>query len=193
VTTRNIDRSGSFRRAGSSWPGAVLAAVLLVLAACGQRENLQPWEVRRPADVSPSSVELRFAVDQVEPGAETLPEPDGKPLTLAGKPVVTRTDIVKVEVQRDLAEVYAERKDVSSVVPRSPPHYVISVFLTGEASRRLFQFSHDNIGRKLAIVVGGRILIAPVIMSALPLNLPFMIQGAFTREEAIHLAERLAP
>jgi hypothetical protein len=48
-------------------------------------------------------------------------------------------------------------------------------------------------GRVLAIVVDGRVILAPVVESPLPVNLPMMIQGRFSREAAIRLAERLAP
>jgi preprotein translocase subunit SecD len=188
-----FDRPDTLRQLGASWTGAALAGVLLISLACG-KEDVNPWQVRRPAGVSPTSFELRFVLEQEEPGAVELPGPDGKPLRLAAKPLAVRTDVAKVEVERDLIQVYEERQqDAASVMPRTPPHYVVLVTLTPDAAQGLSQATQAKYGRRLAIVVDGRILMAPVLNASLPADRAMMIQGSFTREAAIRLAERLAP
>jgi preprotein translocase subunit SecD len=202
---RSIGHPGTLR---ASWlSAAIAAAALLACVSCGHGEDVKPWQVRRPAQAAPSSLELRFVLDQEEPGALKLPGPDGKPQTLAAKPLAVGTDVAKVEVERDLVQASLEQKreqqqddtpsvmphDKPSVRPRMPPHYVVLVTFAPAAAQRLWQATQEKYGHRVAIVVDGRILMTPILESGLPANVPMMIQGSFTREAAIRLAERLAP
>lgn len=58
----------------------------------------------------------------------------------------------------------------------------IQFSLTGEGSNQFFEYTRNNIGRPLVIVLDGRVLSAPVINAAISDN--GVITGQFSREEA---------
>lgn len=156
----------------------VLLAAALMSASCGapgDETDLRPWPVTRPANGSRSSFELRLAVESPQPGGLTLTAPDGATLYLAADPVVTQSDIERTEVGRSI----------------HPPYYVAYIHFTPTAAARLGAFTREHIGARLAIVVDGKILLAPTIVAEFG---PWArIQGTFSREEMTRLAERLAP
>jgi hypothetical protein len=137
--------------------------------------DMTPWQVQRPAGVPQASVAFRLVVDQSAPGTIELQGPDGKPLMLAAETVLTQRDITKVEVGSAL----------------TPPYFQIYLHFSPDAAQRLHQLSSHNILRRLAIVVDRRVLIAATIHSTL--DSPVLIEGAYTRADAIRMAERLAP
>lgn len=63
---------------------------------------------------------------------------------------------------------------------------MIAFVLTGEGSEQFFNYTNDNIGRPLPIVLDGRVLSAPTIQAAIRDN--GVITGQFTQEEADSLA-----
>ena len=71
----------------------------------------------------------------------------------------------KIAVSR---EVLLDERGVASVAaiqrPR-PPHRAIGMTMTPEGSETLKKITGENIGRRLAIVLDGKILIAPTIQS----------------------------
>lgn len=156
----------------------VLFAVALMSAssgALGDETDLRPWPVTRPANVPRASFELRLAVERPQPGGLTLTAPDGATLYLAADPVVTQSDIEQTEVGRS----------------NHPPHYVAYIHFTPTAAARLGAFTREHIGARLAIVVDGKILLAPTIVAEF--GPTAVIQGLFSRAEMTRLAERLAP
>ncbi len=62
----------------------------------------------------------------------------------------------------------------------------IEFTLTGEGSDQFYEYTRQNIGRPMAIVLDGRVLSAPVIQAAIQGN--GVITGQFTQEEAESLA-----
>ena len=65
----------------------------------------------------------------------------------------------------------------------------ISFELTGEGSEQFFEYTRDNIGNQLAIVLDGVVLSAPTINGAIRDN--GVITGQFTNEEADSLAVQM--
>jgi preprotein translocase subunit SecD len=95
--------------------------------------------------------------------------------------VLDQHDITKVEVM----EVPKWRED-------QPAYYVINLYFKPDAAKRLGQVTRDNVGHFLAIVVDGKILMAPIINSSI--ESPAMIEGHYyTRADATRAAEQLAP
>lgn len=66
----------------------------------------------------------------------------------------------------------------------------VSVNLTAEAAAAFCTLTGENIGRSLAVVADGQILIAPVIQEAI-CGGGIVISGNFTKEEAARLADAL--
>lgn len=162
------------------------AALVLALlaaggsAACGAGD-LRSWEAHRPAGVARSALAFRLVLDQPGPGTLTMQGPDGTPLILSSNAVVTQADITKAEV----LEIPQWRED-------QPTHYVINLYFKPDAARRLGQFTREHVGHSLAIIVGGKVLMAPNIQTAI--ESPAMIDGRYdTRAAAMRVAEQLAP
>jgi preprotein translocase subunit SecD len=156
----------------------VTISVSLLFLACHRSEDridLTPWPIHRPANVQRSALQIRLVLEAPESNGQTLRSPDGVDLHLASESIVSEADIERTEVGRDLY----------------PPHYVTYIHFTQPAAERLRTVTRSHIGGHLAIVVGGKILLAPKITSEV--GPTAMIQGEYTRDEATRLAERLAP
>jgi SecD/SecF fusion protein len=67
--------------------------------------------------------------------------------------------------------------------------WTVSVTFNEAGSRRLFEVTRDNIDRRLAMVVDGQIITAPVIRSAVRDSAE--INGAFDRARAEELAKAI--
>ena len=159
--------------------------ILLAAAGCGSGEpgevdtsadeGTQPVRVERPAGVARSAVQFRGASGDSVAGSEVLPGPDGASLALAPQAVLTESDITAVEVGPGVIE----------------PRWVVYLHVTPQAADRLRQVSLENVGRTMAIVIDGEVVLDPEIRAELPS--PFVIDGEYSREEAMRMAERMAP
>jgi preprotein translocase subunit SecD len=159
----------------------LLSALLAAFSSAACAGDLQAWEAHRPAGAPRSSLAFRLVLDEPGPGTLKLTGPGGTPLILSSDTVVTQADITKAEV----VEIPQWRED-------QPTHYVINLYFKPDAAHRLGQFTRDHVGRSLAIVVDGNILMVPNIMSAI--ESPAMIDGRYsTRADAMRVAEQLAP
>ncbi|MGA2853082.1 MAG: hypothetical protein ABSE90_02965 [Verrucomicrobiota bacterium] len=67
---------------------------------------------------------------------------------------------------------------------------MISIKLTDAGTKRFAEVTRKNIGRRLAIVIDGRLYMAPRINSEIPGG-EMAITGAFTKEEAENLAAKM--
>jgi preprotein translocase subunit SecD len=66
----------------------------------------------------------------------------------------------------------------------------VNFTLTDEAGDRFYDYTKNNVGKYMAIVMGGRIREVPVIKSAIPGG-SGLIEGGFTQEEANTLSKML--
>jgi preprotein translocase subunit SecD len=162
--------------------GAALLLALLTAGASAVCAGVLPsWEVHRPAGVKRSSLAFRLVLDHPGPGTQTLKGPDGTPRILSSTVVVSQNDITKVEV----LEVPKWRED-------RPAQFVINLYFKPDAAHRVHQVTLDNMGHLMAIVIDGRIIMAPRING--PIDSTAMIEGNYsTRAEATRVAEQLAP
>jgi preprotein translocase subunit SecD len=133
--------------------------------------------VQRPSGVPRSTLEFRLVLDAAEPGGIELPDPDadGKVLALSPQTVATQSDIAKTAV----------------IQSATPEYFGVYVYFTSEAAQRMREVSRDNVGHRMAIVLNGQVFMAPYMQSMF--DSPVLIQGSYTREQATHLAEQLAP
>ena len=157
----------------------VLVAVLLALASCRSSEP-QPkvigtLDAQPPAGAPRSALEIRLVLDEPAPGSFELTDKTGKTLILSPDAVATERDIVKAEV-------------VSSATLGA---FSVNLHFSPEAAERMRKVSGENIGGRVAVVLDGKIFMAPFIRSTF--SSPVLIDNYYSREEAERVAERLAP
>lgn len=111
------------------------------------------------------------AAGRVPPGSELLPSEEGAPL------LVKRRALVTGEMLTDAQQVF----DQQSGQP------VVSFRFNGQGARRFGDATAQNIGRRFAIVLDGKVISAPVIQSAITGG-SGQISGSFTPETANDLA-----
>jgi preprotein translocase subunit SecD len=153
-------------------------AVLLALASCRSSEPHRKVTVPpdAPAAAAPrSALELRLVLDEPAPGSFELTDEAGETLILSPDAVVTVGDVVKTEIV-DSATMGA---------------FSVAVHFSQEAAERMRKVSGENVGRRMAFVLDGKVFIAPYIRS--PLASPVLIDSNFSREDAEWVAEHLAP
>jgi hypothetical protein len=88
-------------------------------------------------------------------------------------------------------EVVLANGDVvrARVVETGAERFGVEVELTADASNRLRAATTGHIGRPLAILIDGRVVVAPVVRS--PIERAAVISGDFTRADASRIAEGL--
>jgi len=147
---------------------SVLFAAILV--GCGDRvapaTNRPEPERQRP--------EIRFHVADIQPheGYITAQDPRGETFYLAPEPALTEADVAAA------ATLEGERGAF------------LQLTLTPEGKQRLAQVTRENVMRRLAILVNGRIATAPVIQGEIPNGVAY-ISGDFSIAELEELATAL--
>jgi preprotein translocase subunit SecD len=68
--------------------------------------------------------------------------------------------------------------------------YFIEVNLTEEGTKKFAQITKNNIGKEIAIVIDGKIIMAPKIQTPI-LDGRCQIHGGFTKAEAEEIAQKI--
>jgi preprotein translocase subunit SecD len=88
--------------------------------------------------------------------------------------------------------VVISNSDIRAVaVERSRIGYRISILFTDQAAARLRAVTERNLQKRIAILIDGSILIAPVIQE--PIGEQAAIEHGYSKEEAIALTRKIAP
>ena len=142
-----------------------------------------PKSHRHAAEPPKSPVfEMRLVADAASDDAQRM--------TLVQQNITSlRTEVQPLYVQK---RVLLDQTDVQSArVNRSGPGGPqIEVTFTDEGRRRFAEITHRNIGKRLAIVMDGRVCSAPVIQSEIPGGIA-EIAGSFSDQEAQALADKI--
>ena len=137
---------------------------------------------------SVSSVfQLRIVLDAASADAETLTE-----LTtngVSGK-VFQETLYVQKKVLLDQSAIQSASVSTNSFVGQ-PINIVIDFTLTPKGKKQFAKVTRKNVGRRLAIIIDGKVISAPVIQSEIPGG-KGQISGNFTAQEASRLAAMLS-
>jgi hypothetical protein len=176
-----------------------LAAALLLVTACASGDStsrtaatppqaspetevapvepVEPvvWPVTRPPGVRQAAFALHQVVASGEAGSLLAFDTDGSSLALAPRAVVRSSDIARVELNLEY--------DLE--------HYAVTLYFRPEGAERLAAATRERIGSRVAVLVDGEVLFAPVIQALLTDSA--MISNSFDRATATQLAERLAP
>lgn len=76
--------------------------------------------------------------------------------------------------------------------PHRPGNFQVAITLTDEAAKKMAEVTRKNIRRRLALLIDGRVIIAPTINSEIPGG-QVVISGSFTEAEVKDLAKRINP
>jgi len=145
--------------------GAFAAGLIVVglLVGSGDRGTLQA-AVR---------FEVRLAEDQPVPGLIVARIANsGRVIYLHPEAVVTNDDIAQ-----------------SWVLPDGPDHFSVSVEFLQPGAHRMRQATAAHLGRPVAILIDGKVVIAPVVRSAISTSA--VITGDYSRADAERIADGL--
>jgi len=130
-----------------------------------------------------SAFQLRIVLDAASGNSETLTHSTTN--SESGK-VFNETLHVQKKVLLDQSAIASASVSTNSFIGQ-PIDIVIDFTLTPKGKEQFAKVTRENIGRRLAIVIDGRIISAPVIQSEI-LNGQGQISGNFTLQEATRLA-----
>jgi preprotein translocase subunit SecD len=142
-----------------------------LLLGCALVEQLTP----RPKPPAPISVEFRLVDESPASNApELLIKGSEERVRLEPTAIIDNTDIQSAKVQRN-------------AVGQS---YDVMITFTADGARKLRAATAAAIGRRLAIVIDGTVIVAPTIQAEIPDGIA-VVAGNFGREEAQDIADRL--
>jgi hypothetical protein len=148
---------------------AVMAAMvaMVVLALAGLTAGSRYWSRLAVDVVAAVRFEVRLAEDTPGNGLrEVVIDGAGRRIYLHRETVVTNSDIAQAQVvQGDAASAFN-----------------ISVTFNADGAAKMARASQGHIGRPLAILLDGEVVMAPVLRRAITTSA--MISGRFTRAEA---------
>lgn len=150
--------------------------LLALLPACAAAALVLSWAGylgRGPFMTSVTAqvrFEVRLAEDSAAPGLYVAQVANGGPLLYLHPEVVVGND--------DIAQVW--------VVDNGSPQFSVGVQLLPGGAERMRQATAGHVGRRVAILIDGTVVMAPVVRS--PIGDAAMISGQFSREEATRIA-----
>ena len=130
-----------------------------------------------------SAFQLRIVLDAASDNSETLTHSTTK---IESGEVFNETLHVQKKVLLDQSAIASASVSTNSFIGR-PIDIVIDFTLTPKGKKQFAKVTRKNIGRRLAIVIDGRVISAPVIQSEI-LTGQGQISGNFTMQEATRLA-----
>ena len=101
-----------------------------------------------------------------------------------------RTKVEMLYVQRKVLLDQNDLKGTSVSASQSLAQPIIEIAFTDEGRRRFAVITRDNIDRRLAIIIGGKIYAAPVIRTEIPGG-QAELSGDFTSAEAENLSNSI--
>lgn len=146
-------------------PASVILALALSWAAYERQFALIP------ALAAQVRFEVRLAEDRPAPGLRVARTATDGPVLYVHPEVVVNND--------DIAQAW--------VVEDAAPQFGVAIQLLPAGAERMRQASEGHVGRRVAILIDGTVVMAPVVRS--PLGESAVITGLLTREEAARIAE----
>ncbi|MDF1546868.1 MAG: hypothetical protein P1P88_03550 [Bacteroidales bacterium] len=136
---------------------AILLVVILQLQVCSNKEESEPISKN-------VKIEFRLAEDDALEGFEES-EVNGQKIYLNPKIEITENDIVAAQKAQD-----------------DYGNHTIMLEMNEKGSEKFGELTENNIQKKLAIIVNGKVLMAPVIQMKIPGG-KIQISGNFSKEE----------
>ena len=146
-------------------------AIAIVVAALGYAI----WTHGSTPVLAAVRFEMRLAEDRPTPGLVVAQLPDsGRLIYLHPEIVVTNDDLAQ-----------------SSVIGDGSGGFGVAVVFLPPGAERIRQATSGHIGRPVAMLIDGRVVMAPVVRSAIGESA--VITGHFTQSEATRIADGIAP
>lgn len=169
-----ILRTTPVERSTSPGRTRLLLVAALSLAAVGVALGYQIWLHGTPAVLAAVRFEVRLAEDRPIPGLVVGQVVDsGRVIYLHPEIVVSNEDIAQ-----------------SWVVQDGPDRFGVSVQFLQAGAERMRQATATHVGRPMAILIDGAVVMAPVVRS--PISDSAVITGNFTQAEAERISDGLA-
>ena len=161
-------------------PGKNFQAQLLeiVFRASNEQPAKEAAAAETQGKIQPAKLTFHFVSDP-DPAldlAQGLIPGTNQPIFYIKEPVMSNKDVANAKA--NVTAMYGEET------------YLIEVNLTGEGTKKFAQITKDNIGKDLAIVIDGKVIMAPKIQTPI-LDGRCQIHGRFTRAEAEDMALKI--
>ena len=148
----------------------MLASASAILALILSWTNYQDWFPTMTPVAAQVRFEVRLAEGHAVPGLRVEQVGDSRSLIYLHMETVVGND--------DIARAW--------VVDDGSPRFGVGVQLQPGGAARMRQATADHIGRPVAILIDGTVVMAPIVRS--PIGDSAVISGRFTREEAERIA-----
>jgi len=173
---------------------ALFLCAVVALAAC--------WPIGRRSTPSPRAGEPKATAPKVTTPKMTAPKAtpgESVEFRLAEDKAARGTQAMPVKGTNESAHVYRtpvlDAKDIASAAARKSlwmdQAYSIAITLTPDGARKLEKATTDNVGKRLAILVAGKIVSAPIIRVAIPDGTAVIEGGKITEQEANQLVSQI--
>ena len=140
-------------------------------------------------------MELRHVVTEELPGALKM-EYAGEPLWLSSEVVISDADVIEAIHTSSAPAHPSQGKIVNDVnidrASSSPANHLVKIKFSEAGAARFDAEAEKHQGKKLAIIVKGKVIAAPIIMGK-KFGGTVEIGGNFTSQEAEDLAHALQP
>jgi len=180
-------------KADSVWPDA-LEDISRALQLEDGKVGAGPAQPARRSSAAATGAETASAGSPTPPLFQIrlvldAPSADSEPMTLAAK----RGDETLTEVLNVAKAVLLDQTALKSATPSIDGlgRPIIDITFSEKGRSEFAQVTRLNIGRRLAIVIGGKLRVAPVVRAEITAGTA-LISGDFSKEEAKALADAIA-
>jgi hypothetical protein len=146
---------------------AAVGAVMVAAVAFG----VAMWVQSRTPLIAAVRFEVRLAEDGPIPGLVVAQVPDSRRLIYLHPNVLVSND--------DIAQTW--------VTEEAPDQFGVAVQLLPSGAERMRQATASHVGRPVAVLIDGKVVIAPVVRA--PISDSAWISGNYTRADAERLAD----
>ena len=151
-------------KAQSLWRNPIYSTLILIAIVAFAASSRLWWPFINNAQAA-VQFEARLAEQKPSPGLKEVKGFDGEKLYLHNEVILTNSDIAEAKV-----------------VPQpGGAKYEILITFTPAAARKIYAFTEKNIGKRMAVLIDGEVVIAPYINEATGEAAKI---DAFTKEEA---------
>jgi len=134
-------------------------------------------------------IEFRLVCSDKSDCIETVYE-KGEALYIEQIPVIKSLDIEEAKVfSSELPEEFIKKMQEQGVHV-GPTQYGVEIKFTQEGAAKLKQITQENIKRRLAIVLNGNVLTAPIILEPITGGV-VQVSGQYTKEQTEEIAAKI--
>ncbi|HEX4962505.1 MAG TPA: hypothetical protein VF173_16845 [Thermoanaerobaculia bacterium] len=153
----------------------------MFLAVCLASPSLLAAEAK-----APSVLEMRLVADEAGTDTEEMTVPLTRPRPDAMLVVRESLHVQKASLLKTTLDSVTLENDLE------PGKWAVTLTVSESGRERLAEVTGQNVGKRMAILIDGKVLLAPRNQSAM-LDGRIMVTGQFSKEEATDLAAKITP